>query len=38
LARLGGDDARAGIAKLKADRSFEVRQDVAEALRLLDGQ
>ena len=36
LVRLGGTDIREAIVELKNDPSFEVRQDVAEAIRALD--
>lgn len=35
LSQLGGADARAAIRELENDKSYEVRQDVAEALRRL---
>jgi len=36
LVRLGGRDVREAIERLASDPSYEVRQDVAEALRRLD--
>jgi len=38
LAKLGGNEVRTAIADLATDPAYEVRQDVAEALRMLDNE